>query len=173
MAARTLKQRHGICWPTIRLVETFCLSLRFDRSLFLVFSRSLGTFPLCVFRSVFQNLWSVGTRARIRSCHEIPIGHTQEGQAAGVAVLPLSVRMVALKPRRLQVSACTRFSASEFVDGSKSEFLVLVCFTHVDCYEASTFYSDDWICWPASKIFQVACLSCSVLSIYLADFRPR
>ena len=71
------------------------------------------------------------------------------------------------------VSAFQVFSASGLFDGSKSELIVLVCFTHVDCFKASTFYSDDWICWPASKIFQVACLSCSVLSIYLADVRPR
>ena len=57
------------------------------------------------------------------------------------------------------VSAFQGFPASEIVDGSKSEIIVLVCFTHVDCYEASTFYSDDWIVWPASMIYQVACLS--------------
>ena len=98
------------------------------------FLASLGAFPLRVFRSVFRILWSVGMRARNHSCHAIPIGHTQEGQAAGVVVLPLSVRMVALKPRRHRVSARTGFSACEFVDDSKPGFLVFGYFTRVECF---------------------------------------
>ena len=48
--------------------------------------------------------------------------------------------------------------SSEIVDDSKSDDLVCVCFTHVDCYEASTLYSDDRFVWPASTMFQVACV---------------
>ena len=50
VAARTLKQRRGICWPTIRLVKTYCLSLRFDRLFSSSFLSALAPFlSLCSF----------------------------------------------------------------------------------------------------------------------------
>ena len=68
----------------------------------------LGTCNLCVFLFVCFLFFVLRIEPEL-----IPIGRTQVGKTADVAVIPLSVRMVALKPWRLHVSACTSFSAIE------------------------------------------------------------
>ena len=98
----------------------------------------------------------------------------------GMAALSLSVRMVAWKAAKAHTQEfhvfCCMWNSWIFHD-LKLEFLVFGAFTRVDyflldglarrgrSFASRHWYSDDWICWPASNNCQGTRLSWSVLTL--------